>query len=70
MQFERPPLNLLGSSLVFRAKSTTGDYIMAEGDFHKEIIIIIMIIMCSFLCFIVERTNRADIRPEEQSEKT
>ena len=33
------------------------DYIRAEGDFHKEIIK-------------VEKTNKAEIRPEEQSEKT
>ena len=33
------------------------DNIRAEGDFHKEI-------------SIVERTNKAEIRPEEQSEKT
>ena len=33
------------------------DHIRAEGDFHKE-------------TYIVERTNKADIRPEEQSEKT
>ena len=33
------------------------DYIRAEGDFHKEI-------------YIVERPNKAEIRPEELSEKT
>ena len=33
------------------------DYIRAEGDFHKE-------------KYIVERTNKAEIRPEEQSQKT
>ena len=32
------------------------DYIRGKGDFHKEI-------------YIVERTNKAKIRPEEQSEK-
>ena len=32
------------------------DYIRAEGDFHKEI-------------YIVERTNKVEIRPEEQMEK-
>ena len=31
--------------------------ITAEGDFHKDI-------------YIVDRTNKAEIRPEEQSEKT
>ena len=45
------------SKLVFRAKSTTRDKIRAEGDFHKKICI-------------VERTNKAEIRPEEQNEKT
>ena len=43
---------------MFRAKSTIRDYIRVEGDFHKETYII------------VERTNKAEIRPEEQSEKT
>ena len=38
-----------------QAQSTTKDYIRAEGDFHKEI---------------VERTNKAEVRPEEQSQKT
>ena len=32
---------------------------MAEGDFHKERDI-----------YIAERTNKAEIRPEEQGEKT
>ena len=32
------------------------DYIRAEGDFHKE-------------KYIVERTNKAAMKPEEQSEK-
>ena len=32
------------------------DYIRAEGDFHKE-------------RYTAERTNKAEIRPEEQSEK-
>ena len=41
---------------MLQAQSTTKDYIRAEGDFHKEI-------------QIVERTNRAEMRPEEQSEK-
>ena len=36
------------------AQSTTKDYIRTEGDFLKDI---------------VERTNKAEIRPEEQSEK-
>ena len=39
--------------MVLSAQSTTKDYIRAEGDFHEEIII-------------VERTNEADVRPEEQ----
>ena len=38
-------------------QSTTRDYIRAEGDFHKEI-------------YIVKRTNKTEIRPEVQSEKT
>ena len=33
------------------------DYIRVEGDFHKK-------------RHIVERTSKAEIRPEEQSEKT
>ena len=41
---------------VFRAQATTMDYIRAEGDFIKR--------------YIVERTNKAEIRPEELSEKT
>ena len=40
--------------MVLSAQSTTKDYIRAEGDFHKRYI---------------ERTNKAEIRPEEQSEK-
>ena len=43
------------SWLVLYAQSTTKDYIRAEGDFYKRCV--------------VERTNRAEIRPEEQSEK-
>ena len=42
---------------MFSAQSTTTDYIRAEGDFHKE-------------RYIAERTNKAEIRPEEQSVKT
>ena len=42
---------------MFLARPTTGDYIRVEGDFRKEI-------------YIVERTNKAEIRPEERSEKT
>ena len=42
--------------MVLQAQSITKDYIRAEGDFHKEI-------------HVAERTNKADIRPEEQSEK-
>ena len=38
---------------MFGTQSTTTDYIRADGDFHKEI---------------GERTNKAEIRPEEQSE--
>ena len=38
------------------AQTTTNDYFRAEGDFNKEI-------------YIVERTNKAQIRPEERSEK-
>ena len=37
-------------------QSTTKDYVRTEGDFHKR--------------YIVERTNEAEIRPEERSEKT
>ena len=37
-------------------QSTTKDYVRTEGDFHKR--------------YIVERTNEAEIRLEEQSEKT
>ena len=33
------------------------DYIRGKGDFHKEI-------------YIVERTNKAEIRPEDKSEET
>ena len=47
----------LVTQLVLSAQSTTKDSIRAEGDFHKDI-------------YIVERTNKAGIRPEEQSEKT
>ena len=42
--------------MVLYAQSTTKYYIRAEGDFHKEI-------------YIVEMTNEAEIRPEEQSKK-
>ena len=35
------------------------DYIRAEGDFHKKIYI-----------YTVERTNEAEISPDELSEKT
>ena len=42
--------------MVLYAQTTTNDYIRAEGDFNKEI-------------YIVERTNKAQIRPEERSEK-
>ena len=41
--------------MVLQAQSTTKDYIGAEGDFIRR--------------YIVERTNMAEIRPEEQSEK-
>ena len=37
-----------------KAQSTTKDYFRAEGDFHNEIYI--------------ERTNKAETRPEEESE--
>ena len=40
--------------MVLKAQSATKDYIRADGDFLKDI---------------VERTNKAEIRPEEQSEK-
>ena len=53
--FERQEKQLV-SSLVFLAQSTTQDYIRAEGEFHKR--------------YVVETTNKAEIRPEEQSEKT
>ena len=43
--------------LVILVQSTTKDYLRAEGSFHKEI------------QYIVERTNKAEIRQEEQSEK-
>ena len=36
---------------------TTRGYLSAEGNFHKVI-------------HIVERTNKAEVRPEEQSEET
>ena len=39
------------------AQSATEVYIRAEGDFHKGI-------------YIVERTNKAESRPEEPSEET
>ena len=39
------------------AQSTTNDYIRAEGDFYKEI-----------YTYIVERTSKAEIRPEEEWE--
>ena len=42
--------------MVLYAQSTTKYYIRAEGDFHKEI-------------YIVERTKKEEMRPEEQSEK-
>ena len=42
--------------MLFLAQSTTRDYIRVEGDFYTEM-------------YIVERTNKADIRPEEESEK-
>ena len=42
---------------MFGAQSTTRGYIGAEGDFFIK-------------RYVVERTNNADIRPEEQSEKT
>ena len=41
---------------MLKAQSTTKDYIGAERNFHKGV-------------YIVERTNKAEIRPEEQSEK-
>ena len=41
---------------MFGAQPTSRDYIRAEGDFQKEI-------------YIVERTIKAEIRPEEESEK-
>ena len=37
------------------AQSTTKDYIRAEGDIHEERDV-----------YIVERTNKAEIRPEEE----
>ena len=46
---------MLLSQLV--SQSTTKDYIRSEGDFHKEI-------------YIIERTNEAEIKLEEQSKKT
>ena len=52
-----PDHSLVSSKLVLSAQSTTKDYIRAGGDFHKEI------------QNIVERTNKAEIRPEEKSEK-
>ena len=41
---------------MFLAHSTIRDYFRAEGDFHKEVY--------------SEMTNKAEIRPEEQSVKT
>ena len=41
--------------MVLYAQSTTKYYIRAEGDFHKEI-------------YIVERTKKEEMRPEEQRE--
>ena len=38
------------------AQSTTKDYIRAEGAFHKDM-------------YIAETTSKAEIRPEEHSEK-
>ena len=40
---------------MLQAQSTTKDYIRAGGDFRKEIA--------------VENTNKAEIRPEDQSGK-
>ena len=37
------------------AQSTTKDYVGAKGEFHERCL--------------VERTNKAEIRPDEQSEK-
>ena len=45
----------LASLSVLEARSTTKDYIRAEGDFIKRCI--------------VGRTNKAEISPEEQSKK-
>ena len=42
--------------VVLKAHSTTKDYIRAEEDFHKE-------------KYIVKRTIKAEIRPEEPKEK-
>ena len=39
------------------AQSTTREYIGAEEDFHREI-------------YLVERTSKTEIKPEEQGEKT
>ena len=44
-----------GFGVCFLAHSTTKDYIRAEGEFRKR--------------YKVERTNKAEIRPEEQSGK-
>ena len=50
-------MSYLVSELVLETWSTTNDYyIRAEGDFLKR-------------RYLVERTNTAEIRPEEQSEK-
>ena len=42
--------------MVLSAQSTTKDYARAEADFHREM-------------YIVDRTNKAKIRPEEHSKK-
>ena len=41
--------------MVLKAQTTTLDYIRAEKDVQKR--------------YILERTNKAEIRPEEQSKK-
>ena len=53
-EFQQRERELVGAFIF--AQSTTTDYIRAEGDFHEVI-------------YIVQRTNEAEIRPEEQSEK-
>ena len=58
--------------LVLKAQSTTKHYIRAEEDIHKEIYICRSICLPTFLniyIYIHERTSKAEIRPEEQSEK-